>query len=97
MPAPRAYLNDSQIFSQPVEDDISQYLPGSFIVDDDTSTTERGLDVSECPLEKAERILKERRRQRRLGIQPPDPPPNKRRRVQTISTSSDEDDVIFVK
>ncbi|KAH8326676.1 hypothetical protein KR067_011774 [Drosophila pandora] len=97
MPAPRAYLNDSQIFSQPVEDDISQYLPGSFIIDDDTSTTERGLDVSECPLEKAERILKERRRQRRLGIQPPDPPPNKRRRVQTISTSSDEDDVIFIK
>ncbi|KAH8277300.1 hypothetical protein KR026_008865 [Drosophila bipectinata] len=97
MPAPRAYHNDSQIFSQPVEDDISQYLPGSFIVDDDTSTTERGLDVSECPLEKAERILKERRRQRRLGILPPDPPPNKRRRVQTLSTSSDEDDVIFVK
>ncbi|XP_017105264.2 DEAD-box ATP-dependent DNA helicase Fancm [Drosophila bipectinata] len=97
MPAPRAYHNDSQIFSQPVEDDTSQYLAGSFIVDDDTSTTERGLDVSECPLEKAERILKERRRQRRLGILPPDPPPNKRRRVQTLSTSSDEDDVIFVK
>ncbi|KAH8317125.1 hypothetical protein KR074_001257 [Drosophila pseudoananassae] len=97
MPAPRTYHNDSQIFSQPVEDDISQYLPGSFVVDDDTSTTERGLDVSECPLEKAERILMERRRQRRLGILPPDPPPNKRRRVQTLSTSSDEDDVIFVK
>ncbi|KAH8383181.1 hypothetical protein KR009_007167 [Drosophila setifemur] len=96
MPATRAYRDDSLIFSQPVEDDASQYLPCSFIVDDDSSAMEGGHDVSECPLEKAERILKERRRQRRLGLEPP-APVNKRRRVQTLSTSSDEDDVVFVK
>ncbi|KAH8271413.1 hypothetical protein KR018_009217 [Drosophila ironensis] len=96
MPAPRVYRNDSQIFSQAVETDASQYLPSSFIVADESSET--GHDVSECPLEKAERILKERRRQRRRGQLPPaDPPPNKRRRVQMLSTSSDEDDEIFLK
>jgi len=67
----------------------------SFIVDDESSTIERGHDVSECPLEKAERILKERRKQRRLG-KVPSAPVNKRRRLQTISTSSDEDDVVLI-
>jgi len=78
-----------------VQDDSSQYLQCSFVVDDDSSTIERGHDVSECPLEKAERILKERRKQRRLGKLPPEPA-NKRRRLQTMSTSSDEDDVVFL-
>ncbi|KAH8357172.1 hypothetical protein KR084_005731 [Drosophila pseudotakahashii] len=95
MPPPRVYRDDSHIFSQPVEDDSSQYL-GSFIVDDESSTIERGRDVSECPLEKAERILKERRKQRRLGKLLP-APANKRRRLQTMSTSSDEDDVVFLQ
>ncbi|KAH8242761.1 hypothetical protein KR032_001877 [Drosophila birchii] len=94
MPAPKVYRDESHIFSQPVEAESSQYLPCSFIVDDDSSTIQ---DVSECPLEKAERILKERRRQRRLGNLQPVAPANKRRRVQTMSTSSDEDDVCFVK
>ncbi|KAH8264301.1 hypothetical protein KR038_006360 [Drosophila bunnanda] len=94
MPAPKVYRDESHIFSQPVDSESSQYLPCSFIVDDDCSTIQ---DVSECPLEKAERILKERRRQRRLGIVQPVVPANKRRRVQTMSTSSDEDDVCFVK
>ncbi|KAH8384522.1 hypothetical protein KR200_003494 [Drosophila serrata] len=94
MPAPKVYRDESHIFSQPVEAEASQYLPCSFIVDDDSSTIQ---DVSECPLEKAERILKERRRQRRLGNLQPVAPVNKRRRVQTLSTSSDEDDVCFVE
>ncbi|XP_017035935.1 DEAD-box ATP-dependent DNA helicase Fancm [Drosophila kikkawai] len=94
MPAPKVYRDESHIFSQPVEAEASQYLPCSFIVDDDSSTIQ---DVSECPLEKAERILKERRRQRRLGNLQPVAPANKRRRIQTMSTSSDEDDVCFVK
>lgn len=93
MPAPKVYRDESHIFSQPVDEE-SQYLPCSFIADDDSSTIQ---DVSECPLEKAERILKERRRQRRLGNLQPVAPTNKRRRVQTMSTSSDEDDVCFVK
>ncbi|EDW96282.1 uncharacterized protein Dyak_GE25739 [Drosophila yakuba] len=95
MPPPRVFRDESHIFSQPVEDDSSQYMQCSFIVDDESSTIERGHDVSECPLEKAERILKERRKQRRLGKAPP-APANKRRRLQTMSTSSDEDDVILV-
>ncbi|XP_032577543.1 Fanconi anemia group M protein [Drosophila sechellia] len=95
MPPPRVFRDESHIFSQPVEDDSSQYMQCSFIVDDESSTIERGHDVSECPLEKAERILKERRKQRRLGKVPP-APVNKRRRLQTISTSSDEDDVVLI-
>ncbi|XP_033164467.1 Fanconi anemia group M protein [Drosophila mauritiana] len=94
MPPPRVFRDESHIFSQPVEDDSSQYMQCSFIVDDESSTIDRGHDVSECPLEKAERILKERRKQRRLGKVPP-APVNKRRRLQTISTSSDEDDVVL--
>ncbi|XP_037729849.1 uncharacterized protein LOC119560461 isoform X2 [Drosophila subpulchrella] len=95
MPPSRVYRDESHIFSQPVQDDSSQYLQCSFVVDDDSSTIERGHDVSECPLEQAERILKERRKQRRLGKLPPEPA-NKRRRLQTMSTSSDEDDVVFL-
>uniref|UniRef100_B3NZZ7 GG24642 n=1 Tax=Drosophila erecta TaxID=7220 RepID=B3NZZ7_DROER len=95
MPPPRVFRDESHIFSQPVEDDSSQYMQCSFIVDDESSTIEQGHDVSECPLEKAERILKERRKQRRLGKVPP-AATNKRRRLQTISTSSDEDDVVLV-
>ncbi|KAH8292017.1 hypothetical protein KR054_003524 [Drosophila jambulina] len=94
MPAPKVYRDESHIFSQPVEAESSQYLPCSFIVDDNSVTIQ---DVSECPLEKAERILKERRRQRRLGNLQPTAPANKRRRVRTMSTSSDEDDVCFVE
>ncbi|XP_017007651.2 DEAD-box ATP-dependent DNA helicase Fancm [Drosophila takahashii] len=93
MPPPRVFRDESHIFSQPVADDSSQYLQCSFINDDESSTIDR--DVSECPLEKAERILKERRKQRRLGKLLP-APANKRRRLQTMSTSSDEDDVVFI-
>ncbi|XP_017081991.2 LOW QUALITY PROTEIN: uncharacterized protein LOC108115178 [Drosophila eugracilis] len=90
MPPPRVYRDESHIFSQPFEDDSSQYMQCSFVVDDESSTIERGHDVSECPLEKAERILKERRKQRRLAKLIPEPA-NKRRRLQIISTSSDEE------
>ncbi|XP_017057211.1 uncharacterized protein LOC108098648 [Drosophila ficusphila] len=96
MPPPRVYRDESHIFSQQVEDDSSQYLQCSFIVGDESLAAEKSRDVSECPLEKAERILKERRKQRRLGKQPA-APANRRRRLQTISSSSDEDDVVFVK
>uniref|UniRef100_A0A6P4E7G9 Uncharacterized protein LOC108037354 isoform X1 n=1 Tax=Drosophila rhopaloa TaxID=1041015 RepID=A0A6P4E7G9_DRORH len=96
MPPPRVYRDESHIFSQPVEDDSSQYMQCSFIVDDESSAIESGRDVFECPLEKAERILKERRKLRRQGKLQQEPL-NKRRRLQTMSTSSDEEDVVLVK
>lgn len=47
----------------PVED--SQYLPDSFIVEEEEEPTVAS-EVSMCPLEKAERILKERKRAKKL-------------------------------
>ncbi|SPP80367.1 ATP-dependent DNA helicase MPH1 isoform X2 [Drosophila guanche] len=93
IPARRVYHDESHIFSQAVETEASQYMPSSFVVDDDTLSHEKH-DISECPLERAERILKERRRQRRLGIEVPPPASNKRRRVHRVESSSDDDDVI---
>lgn len=99
MPAPRVY-NDESIYSQFVEAEPSQYFPCSFIANDVSVENEKH-DVSECPLERAERILKERRRQRRRGAAPaPIAKVNngKRRRIQTLQDSSDDDDdVILIK
>lgn len=99
MPAARVY-NDESIYSQPVEAEPSQYFPCSFIANDVSVENEKH-DVSECPLERAERILKERRRQRRRGAAPaPIAKVNngKRRRIQTLQDSSDDDDdVILIK
>ncbi|XP_023162300.2 uncharacterized protein LOC111593642 isoform X2 [Drosophila hydei] len=107
MPAPRRFDEES-IYSQPVEPEPSQYYPCSFVVNDDSAVNEEAHNISECPLERAERILKEQRRQRRRQregggvIQPPVAAPTtatargKRRRIQTLSDSSD-DDVIFIK
>ncbi|XP_033244408.1 Fanconi anemia group M protein isoform X3 [Drosophila miranda] len=96
IPARRVYHDESLIFSQAVEAEASQYMPSSFVVADESLTHEKH-DVSECPLERAERILKERRRQRRLGVELPPAPSNKRRRVHTIASSSDDDDdVVFL-
>ncbi|EDW10587.1 uncharacterized protein Dmoj_GI18468 [Drosophila mojavensis] len=102
IPAPRRF-DDEFIYSQPVELEPSQYLPSSFVVNDDSAVKEDSHNVSECPLERAERILKEQRRQRRRqreGGGVPEPTTvaarSKRRRIQTISDSSEEDDVIFL-
>ncbi|XP_064536170.1 uncharacterized protein Fancm isoform X1 [Drosophila montana] len=97
MPAPRAF-HDESIFSQPVEAEPSQYYPCSFVVSDESEADEKH-DLSECPLERAERILKEQRRQRRRGAPIDQKPPvvrSKRRRIHTLSDSSD-DDVVYVK
>lgn len=100
MPAPRVY-HDESIYSQPVEAEPSQYFPCSFIANDESAVNEKH-DVSECPLERAERILKERRRQRRRGAAPAPIAKvtnGKRRRIQTLQDSSDDDvdDVILIR
>ncbi|KAH8416002.1 hypothetical protein KR222_006323 [Zaprionus bogoriensis] len=92
LPAPRVY-DDESIYSQPVEAEPSQYYPCSFIANDESTANEQH-DISECPLERAERILKERRRQRRRAAAPIATVVNrgKRRRIQTLQDSSDDDD-----
>ncbi|KAL7736435.1 hypothetical protein ACLKA6_019644 [Drosophila palustris] len=96
IPAPRVY-HDESIYSQPVEAEPSQYYPSSFIANDDSAAQE-AHDISECPLERAERILKEQRRERRLrkrgGSSAPALAivvPKKRRAIHIIDDSSDED------
>lgn len=101
MPAQRVYQDESYIYSQPV-DEPSQYMPCSFIVDEvDDATTNHSHDISECPLERAERILKEQRKQRRQKRRnDPDPPAPatvvrettvKRRRIQTYNLNSSDE------
>ncbi|XP_068145713.1 DEAD-box ATP-dependent DNA helicase Fancm [Drosophila tropicalis] len=100
MPAQRVYQDESYIYSQPV-DEPSQYMPCSFIVDEVNDTTATNShDISECPLERAERILKEQRKQRRQQRRNgPDPPTAavvrettvKRRRIQTYNLDSSDE------
>ncbi|ALC41120.1 CG7922 [Drosophila busckii] len=91
---PRTY-DVSQIYSQAVEAEPSQYLPCSFIADEESALLEQAHDISECPLERAERILKEQRRQRKRDKAEGATQP-KRRRIQTIVDSSDDDDDIIM-
>ncbi|XP_030383173.1 ATP-dependent DNA helicase MPH1 [Scaptodrosophila lebanonensis] len=104
IPARRVYNDESHIYSQQRELEPSQYIPSSFIVDEaETDISARETrDVSECPLERAERILKEERRQKRrlkrFGSPQPRPQQSKRRRVQPMAnSSSDDDDIGFVR
>ncbi|XP_061399462.1 uncharacterized protein LOC133335170 [Musca vetustissima] len=67
IPAPRVYNDHSQIYSQALlpEEVCSQYIPDSFVVDEDDSFINNNANITEvsmCPLERAEKILKERRR-----------------------------------
>lgn len=96
IPAPRVY-HDEYIYSQPMEEEPSQYYPSSFIANDDSSAHEVH-DISECPLERAERILKEQRRERRMRKRGAAPAPalaivvaKRRRAIHSIDDSSDED------
>ncbi|KAH8298497.1 hypothetical protein KR044_007748 [Drosophila immigrans] len=104
IPAPRVY-HDESIYSQPVEVESSQYYPCSFIANDESTSVVEPHDVSECPLERAERILKEERRERRLlkrAAAPASGPvgrvvPKRRRAIHVIEDSSDEDDVMIIQ
>ncbi|KAM7342429.1 FA complementation group M [Cochliomyia hominivorax] len=101
IPAPRVYNDHSRIFSQAVlpDDTYSQYLPDSFVVEGEDSFINDNADVTEvsmCPLEKAEKILKERRRAKKLGLLEEDKPvktktKTKNKRIQIIESSSDDD------
>ncbi|XP_060659310.1 uncharacterized protein LOC132793413 [Drosophila nasuta] len=102
IPAPRVY-HDESIYSQPVDVEPSQYYPCSFIANDESTTVVDAHDVSECPLERAERILKEERRERRLLKRGAAAAPivgrvvpKRRRAIHVIEDSSDEDDGILI-
>ncbi|XP_037826903.1 uncharacterized protein LOC119614879 [Lucilia sericata] len=100
IPAPRVYNDRSRIFSQAVlpDDTYSQYLPDSFVVEEEDSFINDNADVAEvsmCPLEKAEKILKERRRAKKLGLLEEDCVQKKKtkskKKIQIITDSSDDD------
>lgn len=84
-----------------MESEPSQYYACSFIDNDDSSALEPH-DISECPLERAERILKEQRRERRQlkrgatsGPSLAIVKPKRRRAIHTIDDSSDDDVIII--
>lgn len=79
-----------------MEAEPSQYFPSSFIANDESAAHELH-DVSECPLERAERILKEQRRQRRRRAATAEAAAIPfRRRIQTLPDSSDDDDDVIL-
>lgn len=79
-----------------MEAEPSQYFLSSFIANDESAANELH-DVSECPLERAERILKEQRRQRRKRGAPVGAVTiPQRRRIQTLPDSSDDDDDVIL-
>uniref|UniRef100_A0A1I8PN99 Fanconi anemia group M protein n=1 Tax=Stomoxys calcitrans TaxID=35570 RepID=A0A1I8PN99_STOCA len=109
IPAPRVFNDHSHIYSQAVlpEEICSQYVPDSFVVDEDDSFITNNPNVTEvsmCPLERAEKILKERRRAKKkaklaTGQTNAKGPKQKKRKVHMIDDSSeddDDDDIEFV-
>lgn len=111
MPAVRPPMNRSDIFSQFVPADNDQYSDDSFVVheDDDDANEAKSKPLEEQrlsqldPLERAELILRQRRRAKRLGIEllsgeddavaeTPQQQPKKRRKIVRILSSDDDDD-----
>lgn len=77
------------------DETYSQYLPDSFVVDEEDCTVNNNAEVSLCPLERAEQILKERRRARKLSIlenKANKGRPKTRAKLQRIENSSEDDD-----
>lgn len=91
IPVPRIFNDHSRIFSQTVlPDDIySQYQE-----EDDSFITQNihKAEVSMCPLERAEKILRERRKAKKLGILDENSKKKSKRKVQLIADSSEEED-----
>ena len=80
----------------------SQYVPDSFIVveaDENISEENQSAEVSMCPLERAEKILKERKKAKRLLAKaemklitsPSTSKHRKRRKINRVMDSSDEE------
>lgn len=113
MPTNRRPMNRSDIFSQAVPADQDHYSDDSFVVheddnDDDENTAKCKLPPEQRlsqldPLERAELILRQRRRAKRLGIEllsdedgvmdeEPLQRPKKRRKIVQVVSSDDDDD-----
>uniref|UniRef100_A0A1A9Z0H2 Fanconi anemia group M protein n=1 Tax=Glossina pallidipes TaxID=7398 RepID=A0A1A9Z0H2_GLOPL len=95
IPAPRVYDDDAFIFSQPLSQTCSQYISDSFVVDDNlgAETTDQTL----CPLEKAEKLLEEKRRKgkrKHASVVDVNSMPKKRRiRTYVIDDNTSEEEV----
>ncbi|XP_053966304.1 uncharacterized protein LOC128868344 isoform X1 [Anastrepha ludens] len=90
IPAFREFNDQSQIYSQAAPLEESQYVCDSFVVNEDDEGSIELHDQTVCPLERAERILKERRRRSKefksvAKIQ------RRRRIVKPAESSEDED------
>ncbi|XP_069964483.1 DEAD-box ATP-dependent DNA helicase Fancm [Bactrocera oleae] len=95
IPPFREYNDLSQIYSQVASIEPSQYVYDSFVVDEEhDKECMKSKNETLSPLERAERILKERQRARnkfkKVGKF------KKRKRIHQVSDSSD-DDFIFLK
>ena len=95
IPAPRVFNDHSQIFSQAVlpADTYSQYQDE----EDDSFITQNihKADVSMCPLERAEKILRERRKAKKLAHLNEESKMKSKKRIQLINDSSEEEDTDF--
>ncbi|XP_011291940.1 uncharacterized protein LOC101889475 [Musca domestica] len=104
IPAPRVYDDHSHIYSQALlpEEICSQYMPDSFVVEEDDSFINNNANITEvsmCPLERAEKILKERRKAKKnaklaASGQTATKSKGKKKKVNLIDDSSDDDFVL---
>ncbi|XP_011184642.2 uncharacterized protein LOC105213472 isoform X1 [Zeugodacus cucurbitae] len=90
IPAFREYNDHSQIYSQMVSIEPSQYICDSFVVDEeDDKEYIKSKNETLSPLERAERILKKQQRVRKKFKNVAQI--KKRKRIRQISDSSDDD------
>ncbi|XP_037947828.1 Fanconi anemia group M protein [Teleopsis dalmanni] len=88
LPAQRVFNDESHIFSQAVPEEPSHYEKDSFVVDEEEADNNK--DTSLCPLERAEKILKQRRRDRHKFPQVAEVQ-RRRKKIIVIDDSSDDD------
>lgn len=95
IPAPRVYNDMSRIFSQAVPryEGDSVYKEDSFVISSDEEVVEEPMS-QECPLERAEAILKARRREKRKNKNNGNFEVKRRnaRKNRILENSSDEED-----
>lgn len=70
IPPPRIFNDRSEIYSQIISSDEerSQYVADSFLVtgsDDENAEEGNDNDITECPLERAERLIRERQKNKK--------------------------------
>lgn len=100
IPPPKVFNDRSLIFSQMEPPTNSQYELDSFVVNEVEAKRKRNQNVETqamSPLERAERILKQRRREKRtakyMELANISPPPSKKQktRIYKVCNSSDDD------